>query len=115
MILKMVLIKAICVELLESWGPDGFSSHVDQVQSFYKEQRNHMLAAADRHLTGLAEWNEPQAGMFVWFKLNGISDTQSLIEQKARDANVLLVPGVCFSTTGNGYKFLSYISKKDFM
>ena len=72
-----------------------------------------MLAAADRHLTGLAEWNEPQAGMFVWFKLNGISDTQSLIEQKARDANVLLVPGVCFSTTGTGYIFFSYISKKD--
>ena len=37
--------------------------------------------------------------MFVWFKLNGISDTQQLIEEKARKANVLLVPGVCFSTT----------------
>ena len=52
-----------------------------------------MLEAAERHLTGLAEWECPQAGMFVWFKLHGIEDTQVLIEQKARDANVLLVPG----------------------
>jgi len=46
----------------------------------------------------LAEWDEPKAGMFIWMKLNGIEDTQSLIEEKARDANVLLVPGTCFST-----------------
>ena len=25
--------------------------------------------------------------MFIWMKLNGIEDTQSLIEEKARDAN----------------------------
>ena len=25
--------------------------------------------------------------MFIWMKLNGIKDTQSLIEEKARDAN----------------------------
>ena len=35
----------------------------------------------------LAEWDEPKAGMFIWMKLNGIEDTQSLIEEKARDAN----------------------------
>ena len=34
-----------------------------------------------------AEWDEPKAGMFIWMKLNGIEDTQSLIEEKARDAN----------------------------
>jgi len=94
------LVQAICAELLTAWGDDGFAAHVDSVQTFYASQRNAMLEAAERHLTGLAEWECPQAGMFVWFKLHGIEDTQVLIEQKARDANVLLVPGVCFSTSG---------------
>ena len=40
-------------------------------------------------LTGLAEWTEPSAGMFLWLKLVGISDTKSLIEEKARKKEVL--------------------------
>lgn len=37
---------------------------------------------------GLAEWNEPQAGMFLWLKLKGISDTKQLIEEKAQKKEV---------------------------
>jgi kynurenine/2-aminoadipate aminotransferase len=37
---------------------------------------------------GLAEWNEPAAGMFMWFKLKGISDTKRLIEEKAQKKEV---------------------------
>jgi len=32
---------------------------------------------------GLAEWDEPVAGMFLWLKLKGINDTKKLIEEKA--------------------------------
>jgi DNA-binding transcriptional MocR family regulator len=28
------------------------------------------LRAADKHLTGLAEWSVPTAGMFVWIKVS---------------------------------------------
>ena len=34
-------------------------------------------------VTGLAEWHEPSAGMFLWMKLKGIEDSKVLIEQKA--------------------------------
>ena len=34
--------------------------------------------------------------MFVWLRLNGIEDAKTFIEQEARDANVLLVPGQVF-------------------
>ena len=47
------LVQAICAKLLESWGEEGFTRHVDQVQAFYKAQRDAMLEAADKHLTGL--------------------------------------------------------------
>ena len=49
--------------------------------------------AADRHLTGLAEWTTPTAGMFAWIKLNGVEDSEQLIMQKAIDEKVLMVPG----------------------
>lgn len=32
---------------------------------------------------GLAEWHAPNAGMFLWIKVKGISDTNELIEKKA--------------------------------
>ena len=48
--------------------------------------------AADRHLTGLAEWTTPTAGMFAWIKLNGVEDSEQLIMQKAIDEKVLMVP-----------------------
>lgn len=41
----------------------------NKVRSFYKTQSEYMLAAADKHLKDVAEWNAPNAGMFLWIKL----------------------------------------------
>ncbi|XP_004346830.1 aminoadipate aminotransferase [Capsaspora owczarzaki ATCC 30864] len=78
----------------------GFELHARHVAQFYRTQRDAFLAAANRHLKGLAEWNEPTAGMFVWFKLNGIADTRDLILRQAVQKNVLLVPGNAFVPGG---------------
>uniref|UniRef100_A0A8B9G7H9 Aminoadipate aminotransferase n=1 Tax=Amazona collaria TaxID=241587 RepID=A0A8B9G7H9_9PSIT len=45
----------------------------------------------------LAEWYPPAAGMFLWIKIKGISDTQQLIMEKALQKEVLLVPGGAFN------------------
>lgn len=36
----------------------------------------------------LAEWHVPSAGMFLWIKLKGVSDTQQLIMKKALEKEV---------------------------
>lgn len=36
----------------------------------------------------LAEWHAPSAGMFLWIKLKGVSDTQQLIMKKALEKEV---------------------------
>lgn len=41
------------------------------------------MELATKHLEGLATWNVPSAGMFLWFKLNGVEDTSRLIQEKA--------------------------------
>jgi kynurenine/2-aminoadipate aminotransferase len=91
------LSQMLVYKLLSKWGFDGLKRHVSQVQQFYKEQRDFMINAAVKHLTGLADWTRPSAGMFMWFRLHGIENTEVLIQEKARSAKVLLVPGKAFS------------------
>lgn len=78
----------------------GFEVHSWQIAQFYLNQRNAFLACADKHLKGLAEWTVPSAGMFVWFKLLGITDSQQLIQSRAVAKKVLLVPGSPFLPNG---------------
>ncbi|TFK16101.1 neurotrypsin [Platysternon megacephalum] len=70
-------------ELLHKWGQKGLLEHVDRVMEFYRTQRDAMLAAADKWLKGLAEWNIPTAGMFLWIKIKGISNAYQMIMEKA--------------------------------
>eukprot|EP00761_Pharyngomonas_kirbyi_P014099 gb/GECH01014129.1/.p1 GENE.gb/GECH01014129.1/~~gb/GECH01014129.1/.p1 ORF type:complete len:435 (+),score=116.56 gb/GECH01014129.1/:1-1305(+) len=88
--------QTIAAALLNAWGLEGFYKHIRSIQQFYKDRRNLFLAAAEKHLLGLADWSTPSAGMFVWFTLKNIKDSKQLIEQKARDKKVLLVPGQVF-------------------
>ena len=39
------------------------------MSEFYRKKRDVFAAAMERHLTGLAEWTIPEAGMFFWFVL----------------------------------------------
>jgi kynurenine/2-aminoadipate aminotransferase len=92
------LSQMIAASLLHQWGPSGFDDHVTATQGLYRARRDAFLTSADRHLTGLAEWTSPSSGMFVWFKVPSIADTQELME-KCRDAKVVFVPGAAFSPT----------------
>lgn len=94
------LSQAILLSLLKQWKFDGFKKHVKTIQDFYRGRRDALVAAAERQLKGLAEWNIPKAGMFLWFKLNDFEDTTSLIHTKAKEQKVLFVPGSAFSPRG---------------
>ncbi|XP_047191882.1 kynurenine/alpha-aminoadipate aminotransferase, mitochondrial-like isoform X3 [Scophthalmus maximus] len=88
-------------QLLHSWGREGFLQHIDRLIEFYRKQRDAMITSADRWLKDVAEWHAPSAGMFLWIKLKGISDTQKLIMEKALEKEVLLVPGGVFMINSN--------------
>ncbi|XP_066487975.1 kynurenine/alpha-aminoadipate aminotransferase, mitochondrial-like [Tiliqua scincoides] len=94
-------------QLLQQWGQKGFLEHVDSVIEFYRKQRDVMLNAADKWLKGLADWYIPSAGMFLWIKIEGVSDTHELIMKKALEKEVLLVPGSAFNI--NSFSPSSYV------
>lgn len=90
------LSQAVAYALVSQWGAEGWARHIQLVQNFYRQRRDVFLALLKKHLTGLAEWNVPTAGMFVWIKLAGVQDSKALIEEKAREKKVLLMPGQAF-------------------
>jgi len=105
------LSQVVTNELLKQWGDHGLSDHVAKVAQFYEERRDAMLAAADKHLTGLCEWSIPKSGMFLWIKVHGVEDTWDMIMERAMEKNVMLLPGKAFSTQpekGCGYLRAAY-------
>ncbi|KAK1343054.1 hypothetical protein QTO34_015826 [Cnephaeus nilssonii] len=88
--------KLMVSQLLHQWGEEGFLAHIERVIDYYRKQKDALLTAADKWLSGLAEWHAPTAGMFVWFKIKGISDVKKLVEEKAIKKEILMVPGNAF-------------------
>lgn len=80
-------------QLLHSWGVEGFLQHIEGVTEFYRKQRDAMVSSAEKWLKDVAEWRTPSAGMFLWIKLKGISDTQQIVRVKALEKEITLVPG----------------------
>lgn len=79
-------------EMLDAWGEAGFEAHVRAMQTEYAQRAAVVQAAAERHLAGLAEWQPPAAGMFLWLRLLGIPDARSILDA-LKDSGVVLVPG----------------------
>ncbi|KAJ3274095.1 hypothetical protein HDV01_003588 [Terramyces sp. JEL0728] len=90
------LSQQIIYSILNSWGIDGFVQHTRQITEYYKQRRDIFQKALQKHLAGLATWNLPDAGLFFWIKLNNVKDTFDLINSKAMESKVILLPGVEF-------------------
>ena len=93
--------QALCAKLLTHWGEQGWERHVKQVALYYMRRRDVFEGLAKKYLSDYATWTTPTAGMFVWFDLNGVQDTQELIQKRAIDANVILLPGQAFSPSNS--------------
>ena len=90
------LSQVITHKLMETWGHEGFFSHIDAVESFYKARRDAMLAAADAHLAGLCEYSAPRGGMFLWLRVPGLASTWDMTMTRGLDRNIMLMPGRAF-------------------
>ena len=117
------LTQTITSVLLRSWGYDGFKLHTEAVSSFYRQKRDTFERALRTHLDGLAEWDTPEAGMFVWFKLliadkpGEEGDSLDLVRNKAFENGVLALPGTVFLPDGRKTAYVrasfSLLSEED--
>ncbi|WIA37188.1 hypothetical protein OEZ86_014142 [Tetradesmus obliquus] len=80
-------------QLLTKWGRQGFEGFVAQLQRRYAQQAAVAQAAAAQHLSGLAEWQAAEAGMFMWLRMTAPgADSSKLIEASSAEG-VMIVPG----------------------
>ncbi|XP_021962290.1 kynurenine/alpha-aminoadipate aminotransferase, mitochondrial [Folsomia candida] len=87
--LSQVLVHGI----LKSWGIHGFVNHTTKVKQFYKRRRDLMVASVEKHLKGLAEWNLPQGGMFLWMRMLHVEDTYEMVMERGIGEKIMLLPG----------------------
>jgi DNA-binding transcriptional MocR family regulator len=65
---------------------------VEHTQPFYRERRDALLAALERHMPGEYEADPPQGGHHVWVTLNRALDERVLYTEAARHG-VTFTPG----------------------
>lgn len=87
--------QSITAETLKSLGYIGFRKHCFEISKFYKQRRDVAVHAAKQHLFDLTSFSIPEAGMFLFFKVNGVKDTRQLASL-AVERGVLIVPGAEF-------------------
>ncbi len=72
-----------------------FDPHVARVTEHYRRKRDAMLAGLERHCRGLARWDVPEGGFFVWLELAGC-EVEAALDAGEREG-VSFIPGPYFA------------------
>jgi DNA-binding transcriptional MocR family regulator len=79
--------------LLDAFFTDGlYAAHLARVRAVYRERRDAMAAALERHAPPGVTWNCPQGGFYFWLRLPAHVDRARLVA-RAAEAGVAFLPG----------------------
>ncbi len=75
-------------------------AHIKDNIEFYKKNRNAMLAAMEKYLTGTVTWTRPNGGFFLWVYLpDGVSG-DAVAEFLMKEEKLILMPGSIYHPEG---------------
>ncbi len=77
-----------------------FEPNLERVRGLLRRRRDAMLEALERELDGLARWNRPEGGYFIWLELPESRDASVLLA-RAAEAGVTFVAGEDFGGPPN--------------
>lgn len=86
------LAQVVLSDILERVG----TSHLERLRDAYRERRDAMLAALERHMPVGVSWTRPKGGMFVWVDLPEGLDGAALLQRAIETERVAFVPGGAF-------------------
>jgi 2-aminoadipate transaminase len=87
--------------VLEYFAEGRWRDYVDSLAGLYRERRDAMLDALERHFPPQAEWSRPEGGLFLWATLPEYIDTSDLLAKALRE-NVAFVPGAAAYVDARG-------------
>jgi 2-aminoadipate transaminase len=73
------------------------SNHLLSIRRDYRERRDCMLHALEKHLSGVAEWATPTSGVFIWLRLPPGVNTVELLKIAVEREGVAFIPGKAFT------------------
>jgi 2-aminoadipate transaminase len=76
----------------EYFAEGRWLSYISDLIEIYRDRRDAMLEALERHFPPQAEWTRPEGGLFLWATLPDYIDTTDLLAKALRE-NVAFVPG----------------------
>lgn len=76
--------------------------HIELIRKVYKERRDVMLAAMDRHFPAEVDWTQPEGGLFLWGVLPDYLKAADVL-RSAVEEKVAFVPGEPFYPCGGGH------------
>ena len=87
---------------LHSYLESGhLDKHLDQVRTAYRERRDAMLAAVEKHFPVDASWNCPEGGMYLWVNMPTPGPNATDLYLTAINYNVAFAIGSVFSASGS--------------
>jgi len=82
-------------------GDDFLKGHVRLIREVYRERRDVMLTAMERHFPDEVTWTRPDGGLFLWVKLPKYLDAAEILND-AIEQKVAYVPGSAFHPGNDG-------------
>lgn len=70
--------------------------HITKLKSNFRSKRDTLIAMLKKLSPLGAKWNQPEAGMFLWFEFPSGEDLR-IIEQRALEKKISIAPGYYFS------------------
>jgi 2-aminoadipate transaminase len=87
--------------VVEYFAEGRWREYVADLTGIYRERRDAMLEALERHFPPQSTWSRPAGGLFLWATLPGYIDTGDLLAKALRD-NVAFVPGAAAYVDARG-------------
>ncbi|MDO3678724.1 PLP-dependent aminotransferase family protein [Paenibacillus ehimensis] len=93
---------------LTEWFERGFhEEHLSRVRTVLRQRRDDVLDMLQKHLTGLAVWNVPTGGFYIWLRIVPPVSMNALFA-RALQEGILFNPGTVYDSLGGPYIRLSY-------
>jgi len=93
--------------LVETLMRMDIDSHLEKLRVHYRQRRDQMDQALQRHLQGFAHWTLPQGGMFFWIEFAEGCKTRELLTRCAA-RGVVFADGSSFYADGSGERFARF-------
>lgn len=80
----------------EVLGDGSIAAHIERLRTAYRLRRDAMIRALEIGLDGVARWNRPNGGVFLWLELPPGMAASALARRAAERERVACVPSAAF-------------------